>query len=354
MLLHGAPRGYIFFTMSAFDAPLSPRDLTALLIKHGIVCHNPRERQLLEQRVATIGYYRLEEYTWSFRKQVPHDKSKRTAYFKQKMVFAPVWNTYLFDRRLRILLMDAIERFEIALRCALTQVLTTASGNNTPHADPQLLPSMQTVDKRTGKTRLQKWLANIQAKYDDSGSYDPRMEHCKSVHGITKVEKLPLWIVMELTTLGNLKTLYENLRPDLRSALAVLLGVDESFLTSSLILLHQVRNRCAHHKRVWNYLWMKKNRRAPLFASPLTDSVWNMSYDASRSEWQNGSPSNTSFAPKDTVFVFMLCAFWLDKVAQTSHWKERVEGTVMSPEILPQTIREAGFITGWNQHPLWR
>lgn len=340
--------------MSAFDPPLSTQALTDLLIKHGIVCRNENERKLLELRISTIGYYRLEEYSWSFRKQVQQNKSKRTAYFKQSMGFAPIWNTYLFDRRLRILLMDAIERLEIALRCALTKVLTEATGNNTPHADTQLFPSMQTVDKRTGKTRLQKWLANIQAKYDDSGTYDPRIEHCKKAHGITKVEDLPLWIVMELTTLGNLKTLYENMRPDLRTTLAAHLGVDESFLTSSLMLLHQVRNRCAHHKRVWNYLWLKKNRRAPLFAAPLTESVWNMRYNASRCEWLTDSQPRPSFNSRDTVFVFMLCAYWLDKLAQTSHWKERVENTVQPDGLQIKAAKEAGFVTGWNQHPIWR
>lgn len=338
--------------MSSFDAPLSNKDLTALLIKHGIVCRSADELSLLEKRVATIGYYRLEEYTWSFRRLNPQDSSRRTAYFKQKIAFAPIWNVYLFDRRLRFLLMDAIERFEIALRNAIVQVLTTEAGNNTPHMDTSLAPAMLTVDKNK-KTRLEKWLANIQAKYDDLGMYDPRIEHCKTVHGINTIDKLPIWIVMELTTFGNLKTLYESLRSDLKDKLALTLGVEKEFLTSSFILLHQVRNRCAHHKRIWNYLWMKKSKRL-LFSHKPKDSRWYYQYDGETSEWSPvANVTRTSFNPKDTVFAFILCGYWLDKIAQTSHWKERVEQVVQPCGKLSKPAREAGFCQGWNSHPLW-
>ncbi len=326
-----------------------------LLIKHGIVCRTSDEQLLLEKRVETIGYYRLEEYTWPFRRLDSQNKSKRTAYFKQKMSFAPIWNTYLFDRRLRFLLMDAIERFEIALRSAITQLLTAETGTNLPHMDTSLAPKMQTVDKRTGKTRHDKWLANIQAKYDDSGSYDPRIDHCKVVHRINKINDLPIWIVMELTTFGNIKTLYEGLRPDLKAKLASNLGVEEDFLTSSFILLHQVRNRCAHHKRIWNYLWMKKTKlHLTLFAHTPTDSEWHYQYDNATSEWKSATtPRQLSFNPRDTIFVFILCGYWLDKIAQTSHWKERVEQAVQPNGQLLRAAGEAGFCPGWNKHPLW-
>lgn len=320
------------------------------------MCRSDAELDSLEKRIATIGYYRLEEYTWQFRKQDPQNKSKRTAYFKQKTKFALIWNTYLFDRRLRFLLMDAIERFEIALRSAMTQILTAETGTNTPHADTALFPSMLTINKKTGKTRYKKWIESIQAKYDDSGSYDPRIEHCKTIHGVLDVTKLPIWIVMELTTLGNLKTLYENMRSDLKSRLAIQLGVDEDFLTSSLILLHQVRNRCAHHKRIWNYLWMKKTKRhRPLFSHVPIGSAWHLKYNESVAEWVSSTVAShhTSFDSKDTMFVFILCGYWLNQIDQTSHWKERVESVIQPNGRVTKNAREAGFQEGWEKHPLW-
>lgn len=342
--------------MSSVDPPLSNKDLTSMLIRHGVLCNTPDEHALLERAVETVGYYRLEEYTWPFRKIDASDNSRRTAYFKQKTRFSVVWNRYLFDRRLRLLLIDAIERFEVALRCGITQLLTAETGGNTPHADISLFPKMQAVDKKTGKTQHAKWLGAIQSKYSDTGTYDPRIEHCKAFHGITDVSCLPIWIVMEMTTFGDLKKLYEGLRPDLKARLSQSMGVEDDFLTSSLILLHQVRNRCAHHKRIWNYLW-QKNRRfvKPLFMNKPVAPVWYCHYDAASGAWLGGTaPASWSFAPKDTAFVIVLCGFWLDRIAKSSHWKERVEKLVQPCGRLSNSAREAGFPDGWEKHPLWR
>lgn len=342
--------------MSSFDPPLPNKDLVDLLMMHGIVCNTSDEQTLLERAIETVGYYRLEEYTWSFRKRVSADSPLRTAYFKQKTRFSLVWNYYLFDRRLRILLIDAIERFEVALRCAITQLLTDETGSNTPHADISLFPAMNAVDKKTGKTRHEKWLATIQSKYNDSGAYDPRVEHCKKAHGITDIRDLPIWIVMEMTTFGDLKKLYEGLAPALRTKLSLLFGVDEDFLTSSLILLHQVRNRCAHHKRVWNYLWLKKTRyERPLFMHRLGEPEWYYRYDCASASWVGSSATTIeSFRRKDTAFIFILCGFWLKKIAQTSHWKERVEKVVQPSGCLLKVAEQAGFPIGWEKHPLWK
>lgn len=352
--------------MSSFDSPLSSQDLVALLIKHGIVCRNYDEELLLRKRIETVGYYRLEEYSWPFRRLNLNDRNKRTAYFKQRISFDLIWRNYLFDRRLRFLLLDAIERFEIAVRGAIVQLLTAKTGTNIPQSDTSLFPAMLGYDGKSGKTKYQRWMAGIQSRYDESGTYDPRVEHCKTVHGITNVADLPFWIFMELTTLGNLKMLYESLRPDLKLELASQLDVEAEFLTSSFILLHQVRNRCAHHKRIWNYLWVRKKLstsenscnqrgRRPLFAYKVADQRWHLKYDAPTSEWiPDADLGGTSFNPKDTVFVFILCGFWLDRVAQTSHWKQRVEQTVQPNGDLLRVAAEAGFCPGWQCHPIWR
>lgn len=161
---------------------------------------------------------------------------------------------------------------------------------------------------------------------------------------------------MEMTTFGDLKKLYEGLRPDLKARLSQNMGVEDDFLTSSLILLHQVRNRCAHHKRIWNYLWQKKGRFVkPLFMYKPASPVWYCHYDAASGAWLGGTaPASWSFAPIDTAFVIVLCGFWLDRIAKSSHWKERVEKLVQPCGRLSNSAREAGFPDGWEKHPLWR
>lgn len=105
-----------------------------------MLCRNPQERALIEQRLFSLSYYKLEEYTWPFRKVLSSGDNKRSAYFKQPVSINLVWNTYLFDRRLRILIIDAIERIESAFKNQLTQILTEKTQCNNPHSIRSLFP----------------------------------------------------------------------------------------------------------------------------------------------------------------------------------------------------------------------
>jgi len=64
--------------------------------------------------LSSISYYRLSAYWYTFY-QLPQDNH----IFKPNTDFELVYNTYKFDRKLRILLFDQIERIEIALRTQL-------------------------------------------------------------------------------------------------------------------------------------------------------------------------------------------------------------------------------------------
>jgi abortive infection bacteriophage resistance protein len=60
--------------------------------------------------LANINYYRLRGYWWDMQS----DYTRHL--FKPKTYFEDVIDRYEFDRRLRLILFDAIERIEIALR----------------------------------------------------------------------------------------------------------------------------------------------------------------------------------------------------------------------------------------------
>lgn len=121
--------------MSAFDPPLSHEEQVTLLFRHGLRADNGQERA--EERLRNIGYHRREEYTWPFRKLnkdaagnlIPY---QRSSHFKDGINVHLIWETYLFDRRLRILLMDVIERFELSMRNRITQILVDAGPTMIP------------------------------------------------------------------------------------------------------------------------------------------------------------------------------------------------------------------------------
>lgn len=70
------------------------------LIRRGMV----GERDLMIRRLSCVNYYRLSGYWYPFR-----DGGDS---FKPGTSFDEVWNRYAFDRRLRLLAIDAIERIE--------------------------------------------------------------------------------------------------------------------------------------------------------------------------------------------------------------------------------------------------
>ena len=57
-----------------------------------------------------ISYYRLVAY-W-----LPYETSRDPHQFAEGVCFDTVLSHYLFDRQLRLLLLDAIERFEVSFR----------------------------------------------------------------------------------------------------------------------------------------------------------------------------------------------------------------------------------------------
>ena len=67
-----------------------------------------------------ISYYRLSAY-W-------HPFKKADDTFESGATFEAALALYEYDRRLRLLLLDAIERFEIALRTVVTYTLAHAYG----------------------------------------------------------------------------------------------------------------------------------------------------------------------------------------------------------------------------------
>lgn len=101
------PRGSLTFS----KPPLSLGELVDRLIDRGL---EVPDRQRAHRYLRHIGYYRLSPYTIPFRQggggQALHEGTS----------FDDLLDLYVFDRALRLIVMDAIERAEVAVRAALT------------------------------------------------------------------------------------------------------------------------------------------------------------------------------------------------------------------------------------------
>lgn len=183
-----------------------------------------------------ISYYRLGEYWHSMQ------SNKETHKFKPNSKFSDVIALYSFDRGLRLLLFDVIEKLEISLRTKLIYHLSH-------EVDPWWF---QNFELFTDSKALVKTLSNLEAELERSK--DATIKHHKKKYK-EDGRFPPAWKSLEQTSFGALSKLYGNLKHTVKSKdiIAKELGaVNHTYLPSWLQTIAQIRNYCAHHSRLWN------------------------------------------------------------------------------------------------------
>lgn len=220
--------------MKPFAKPsLTTDEQLALLQNRGMgIVDIDRARNALNH----VNYYRLRAYWLPFEDAGAQDGPHR---FLPGTDFDTVVAIYNFDRELRLLLLDAIERVEISLRTRLANELTLRYG---PFAHEQALHFSRPDIWRYGRDELYKEYARSRETF---------AEHYRSQY--PHLSSPPLWVACELMSLGHLSRWLQNLAvPKDRQAIANAYGLDEKVLVSFVHHLTIVRNHCAHHGRVWN------------------------------------------------------------------------------------------------------
>lgn len=244
----------------AYDKPW--KDYKAqldLLICRGMsVTDQGRALDYLER----IGYYRLSGYWFAFRERsglcsrwhhsnrLPtKGKPERMALdvFRPGTTFQNAVDLYVFDKQLRLLVMDALERIEVALRVDVSHTL----GKTDPFAylKPQLFHDdfSSGLEARTGLTRHHQWLAKHAQLINRS--QEDFIRHHKGRYGLP----LPIWIACEIWDFGTLSALYGGMRSEDQDAISASYGVRNGRVFASwLRSLNYLRNVCAHHSRLWN------------------------------------------------------------------------------------------------------
>lgn len=187
---------------------------------------------IAEHYLSHMNYYRLTAY-W-----LPYEQDHTTHTFIPGTKFSEVLKHYVFDRELRLLALDAIERVEVSVRTQMAYLLSKSYGTH-PHMQPQVFYC---------PIRYAQTLNKLKAEYDRSS--ETFTDHFKQNYH----EKLPpIWAAVELMTLGQISHWYSNIRQRSdRNAIAKIYGLDEKIFSSYLHNLTIIRNICAHHGRLWN------------------------------------------------------------------------------------------------------
>lgn len=213
--------------------PLSIDEQIKQLKERGLIIDDNKSAA---HHLQTISYYRLAGYWW------PMQIDKQNHRFKSNSRFEDVIFLYNFDRELRLLLFDVIERIEIGLRTKMIYHLSH-------EIDPWWF---QNTEIFIDTEQLIKTLTVIQEEVERSKDVFIK-EHKRKYKNDKRFP--PAWKTIELTSFGNISKLYGNLKPSIESKDVIASefnAVNHTYLPSWLQTIAQIRNVCAHHGRLWN------------------------------------------------------------------------------------------------------
>lgn len=185
--------------------------------------------------LSNISYYRLRAYTYPFQ-----DNTNPNHPFTTEVSFEQIINLYVFDRQLRLLIFDAIEKIEIALRTQIIYHFALSHG---------AFWHTKTALYHDGM-RFATQLASLKSEIDRSA--ETFIDHYKTTY--TTPEDPPCWMALEVSSMGLLSKMFQNLKrcPEKRT-IARHFGIsDLRIFENWMFCFCNLRNICAHHGRVWN------------------------------------------------------------------------------------------------------
>lgn len=292
--------------------PLSIDQQIDLLISRGMVIPD-RDRAV--RYLTHINYYRLRAYWLIYEQQ--NDNGEHS--FKSGTEFEQALALYIFDRKFRLLVLEAIERVEVSLRTRFAYVLANKYGSHA-YLNRELFRSADIYAK---------CLESFREEYDRSR--ETFIEHYKETY--TEPELPPIWAACEIMSFGQLSKWFANvkLRKD-RNDIASVFNINEDILNSFMHHLTHVRNLVAHHSRLWN-------RR-------LTFTMMIPRRPKEIAEWFNQKENRKIYN------TLVMLGYMVSLMSPGSTWAERVkhlidENSIVKPEYM-------GFPYNWKEVPMWR
>lgn len=293
--------------------PLSIADQVSRLSARGLTIS---DTQYAEKTLKVISYYRLRAYTYPFQDNADPDHP-----FIHSVTFEEIIKLYDFDRDLRLMVFDAIERIEIALRTLIVYNYAMKFGSHW-YQEPTHFRNTQYFDND---------LASLDKEI--SRSDEEFIKHYfRTYHDPFRP---PAWMSLEVATFTTLSKFYQNLSLcNEKIAIATCCGLKTFILENWMHILSNVRNICAHHSRLYN-------RR-------LSQAIKLPGYT-----YKNLWLSDNSIVDNTKMYA-ILCAitYLLDRMVPGHCFRGRISDLFDKyPNVHPRVLR---FPIGWQNENFWK
>lgn len=273
-----------------------------------------------------ISYYRLKGYWWD----TQNDFTNHT--FQPHTYFEDIIDRYNFDRHLRLILFDAIERIEIALRTKMIYHLSMTYGSLW-YLNGSLFNTSTILINGVAKSVHQNTIEELQKEFKRSQEIFIKDHRYRYPN-----QNADAWKILEVASMGTLSKLYKNLNHQLpeKAMIAKEMGLNlHNELSSWLEAITYVRNMVAHHSRIWSRNMVKRpienlnNPKGKWFSNPLT-------------QVQTKRP-----------FLIISCMVYLCNEVTPGHQiKTKILDLISSNPNIP--IYKLGFLNDWKNEPLWK
>ena len=288
-----------------------PRDLVPLLKQRGLTISN---EQKAVSYLTNIGYFRLSAYFYPLLKE-----PKTEHLYKNGATFDKAMDMYRFDRKLRILLFNEIEKIEVAIRSAMNNLISDELKDVFWATNPQYFrnpaifaKTLSLIQTETAKNK-EDFIAHFQSKY--SNPYPP------------------VWMITEIIPLGVLVNLCNNLaNKSLVKKVAHQFGLPLPVFSSWTVLLVNLRNICGHHARLWN-------REIPFTSHKLNNPKF---------AWINSN--NTDM--KRIYYRICIIKYLLFTVSPNNRFTQKLKSLLAEYPTID--IRAMGFPADWQSEPIWK
>lgn len=273
-----------------------------------------KDEHRVENYLMNIGYHRLSAYIYPFYKSPKSD-----LVLKEGTTFEQVLTLYRFDKKLRILLFNEIEKIEVAIRSVLANIGCQELNDRYWMTKPEYFANADKFSQTLAI--IEKELASSKEDY---------IEHFRQ----NFIEDYPpAWMITEVLSFGNLNYIYSNIASNkLMKRIAGYFGLKPQVFTSWLTVLANLRNMCCHHARIWNRDFMLNP------AEPRkTSNAW----------------VNTAQIDKKRIY-YRLCIirYFLSAVSQNNNFKEKV--TNLLADFPSVDIVAMGFYNDWQDEHFWK
>lgn len=289
---------------------LDPSEQVNLLISRGLVIDNSNKTQ---QYLKRIGYYRMSAYLYPLL-----STPKEAHVYKKGSSFNQALNLYRFDRQLRLLIFNQIEKIEIAVRAAMVSVMSKATEDPFWMTNPIHFANI---------TKFNKSIQKIQQEYNKSR--EDFIEHFRNTYDNPFP---PSWMLAEILPLGVLTRIYENIKINrYRKKIAMEFNLNIPVFTSWMTIITVTRNNCCHHARIWNRVFTLRALLLSHYTRPWI--------------------SNTIQQGK-IFFTLCIIKYLMDAIVPENDMTTKLRWLFV--EYSNIDLSAMGFPKNWEMEPLWQ